>query len=117
MDKYSKRARRAHKTRARIRQLGIARLCVFRSNNHIYAQIIDEAGGRVLSQASTVEVEIRQKVKSTSNIEAAAEVGKKIAEKAKQLGIERVAFDRSGFQYHGRVRALADSARENGLGF
>lgn len=117
MDKYSKRARRAHKTRARIRQLGIARLCVFRSNNHIYAQIIDEAGGRVLSQASTVEVEIRQKVKSTSNIEAAAEVGKKIAEKAKQLGIERVAFDRSGFQYHGRVKALADSARENGLGF
>ena len=117
MDKYSKRVRRAHKTRARIRQLGIARLCVFRSNNHIYAQIIDEAGDRVLSQASTVEVEIRQKVKSTSNIEAAAEVGKKIAEKAKQLGIERVAFDRSGFQYHGRVKALADSARENGLGF
>ena len=117
MDKYSKRVRRAHKTRARIRQLGIARLCVFRSNNHIYAQIIDETGDRVLSQASTVEVEIRQKVKSTSNIEAAAEVGKKIAEKAKQLGIERVAFDRSGFQYHGRVKALADSARENGLAF
>ena len=102
MDKYTRRARRAHKARARIKQLGEIRLCVFRSNNHIYAQIIDASGSAVLSQASTL---------------AASLVGKRIAEKAKALGIERVAFDRSGFQYHGRVKALAEAARENGLSF
>ena len=116
MDKYTRRARRAHKARARIKQLGEIRLCVFRSNNHIYAQIIDASGGVVLSQASTVESEIRS-LGSCSNVQAASLVGKRIAEKAKALGIERVAFDRSGFQYHGRVKALAEAARENGLNF
>ncbi|OAM26028.1 MULTISPECIES: 50S ribosomal protein L18 [Eikenella] len=117
MDKYTRRVRRAYKTRARIRQLGMARLCVFRSNNHIYAQIIDASGSRVLSQASTLDKEIREKIQAGSNIQAALEVGKVIAEKAKALGIERVAFDRSGFQYHGRVKALANAAREHGLNF
>ena len=113
MDKYIRRARRAHKARARIKQLGEVRLCVFRSNNHIYAQIIDASGSTVLSQASTLEAEVRKSLGSCSNVQAASLV----AEKAKALGIERVAFDRSGFQYHGRVKALAEAARENGLNF
>ena len=118
MDKYIRRARRAHKARARIKQLGEIRLCVFRSNNHIYAQIIDASGSTVLSQASTLEAEVRKSLGSCSNnVQAASLVGKRIAEKAKALGIERVAFDRSGFQYHGRVKALAEAARENGLNF
>ena len=117
MDKYTRRARRAHKARARIKQLGEIMLCVFRSNNHIYAQIIDASGGVVLSQASTLESEVRKSLDSCSNVQAAYLVGKRIAEKAKALGIERVAFDRSGFQYHGRVKALAEAARENGLNF
>ncbi|AZR59030.1 50S ribosomal protein L18 [Eikenella corrodens] len=118
MDKYTRRARRAHKARARIKQLGEIRLCVFRSNNHIYAQIIDASGSAVLSQASTLESEVRKSLGcSCSNVQAASLVGKRIAEKAKALGIERVAFDRSGFQYHGRVKALAEAARENGLNF
>ncbi|MBH5330047.1 50S ribosomal protein L18 [Eikenella sp. S3360] len=117
MDKYTRRIRRAYKTRARIKQLEMTRLCVFRSNNHIYAQIINADGSEVLSHASTLDAEIRQKFQVGSNIQAASEVGKMIAEKAKLLGIERVAFDRSGFQYHGRVKALADAARAHGLDF
>lgn len=117
MDKRTARLRRARKTRARIADLNALRLCVFRTNSHIYAQIIDAEGSRVLASASTVEAELRNILKSGSNVEAAVVVGKRIAEKAKALGIKEVAFDRSGFQYHGRVKALAESARENGLNF
>lgn len=95
----------------------MVRLCVFRTNSHIYAQVISAEGGEVLAQASTLEAEVRDGLKSGGNIEAAALVGKRIAEKAKAAGVEKVAFDRSGFQYHGRVKALAEAARENGLSF
>ena len=117
MDKHTTRLRRARKTRARIADLKMVRLCVFRSNNHIYAQVISAEGDKVLAQASTLEAEVRSSLKSGSNVEAAAVVGKRIAEKAKAVGVEKVAFDRSGFQYHGRVKALAEAARENGLSF
>ena len=117
MNKHANRLRRARKTRARIADLKMVRLCVFRSNNHIYAQVIDAEGDKVLAQASTVEAEVRNGLKSGSTVEAAAVVGKRIAEKAKAAGIEKVAFDRSGFQYHGRVKTLAEAARENGLSF
>lgn len=115
--KKSSRLRRARKTRAKIRELGRARLCVSRSARHMYAQIIDDASGRVVASASTVEAEVRSALKSGGNVGAAAEVGKRIATKAKDAGISKVAFDRSGFRYHGRVKALADAARENGLEF
>jgi large subunit ribosomal protein L18 len=98
-------------------ELKAVRLTVHRSNSHIYAQIIDASGGRVLTSASTLESELRGQLKHGGNIAAAAAVGKRIAEKAKGLGIERVAFDRAGFRYHGRVKALADAAREGGLKF
>ena len=117
MDKHATRLRRARKTRARIADLKVVRLCVFRTNSHIYAQVISAEGGEVLAQASTLEAEVRDGLKSGGNIEAAALVGKRIAEKAKAAGVEKVAFDRSGFQYHGRVKALAEAARENGLSF
>lgn len=117
MNKKVARLRRARKTRARIADLKMVRLCVFRSNSHIYAQVISAEGDKVLASASTVEAEVRGSLKSGSNVEAAALVGKRIAEKAKAAGIEKVAFDRSGFQYHGRVKALAEAARENGLSF
>lgn len=117
MNKKIARLRRARKTRARIADLKMVRLSVYRSNSHIYAQIINAEGNKVLASASTIEAELRSSLKSGSNIEAAAAVGKRIAEKAKAVGIEKVAFDRSGFQYHGRVKALADAARENGLSF
>jgi large subunit ribosomal protein L18 len=93
------------------------RLCVHRTPRHIYAQIIDKTGGKVLASASTVEADVRGQVKHGGNVEAAKLIGKRIAEKAKSAGITRVAFDRSGFKYHGRVKALADAARENGLDF
>ena len=93
------------------------RLCVHRTPQHIYAQIIDPTGGRVLASASTLETELRSSIKNGGNITAASAVGKRIAEKAKQAGITKVAFDRSGFKYHGRVKALADAARESGLEF
>ena len=109
--------RRARKTRARIADLKMVRLCVFRTNSHIYAQIISAEGNKVLASASTVEAEVRGSLKSGGNTEAAAAVGKRIAERAKTIGVEKVAFDRSGFQYHGRVKALAEAARENGLSF
>lgn len=117
MNKHATRLRRARKTRARIADLKMVRLCVFRTNSHIYAQVISAEGGEVLAQASTLEAEVRDGLKSGGNIEAAALVGKRIAEKAKAAGVEKVAFDRSGFQYHGRVKALAEAARKNGLSF
>lgn len=117
MDKHATRLRRARKTRACIADLKVVRLCVFRTNSHIYAQVISAEGDKVLASASTLEAEVRSSLKTGSNVEAAILVGKRIAEKAKAAGIEKVAFDRSGFQYHGRVKALAEAARENGLSF
>ena len=111
------RLRRAKKTRFRIRRAATNRLCVFRSHQHVYAQIIESSGGRVLVSASTTEREIREQIGYGGNVGAAAEVGKRLAEKAKDAGIRRVAFDRSGYKYHGRVKALADAAREGGLEF
>jgi large subunit ribosomal protein L18 len=115
--KKEARLRRSRRTRAKIAELKAIRLCVHRTNLHIYAQIIGPCGGKVLASASTVEAEVRSQVKNGGNAAAAALVGKRIAEKAKAAGIEAVAFDRSGFQYHGRVKALAEAARENGLKF
>lgn len=117
MDKNQGRIRRARKTRAKIAELKMVRLSVHRTNSHIYAQIIDETGGKVLASASTLEVEVRGQVKNGASVEAATVIGKRIAEKAKAAGIAAVAFDRSGFKYHGRVQALADAAREGGLVF
>lgn len=117
MSNVNSRQRRARKTRAKIAELKAIRLSVHRSNSHIYAQIIAETGDKVLASASTLEVEVRNNVKNGGNIAAAAVVGKRIAEKAKAAGITTVAFDRSGYKYHGRIKALADAARENGLSF
>ena len=117
MDKKETRLRRARRTRAKIRELGVARLCVHRTPQHIYAQIIAPAGDRTLVTASTLDKKLRKSLKGTGNVAAAQAVGKAVAELAKKAGIERVAFDRSGFKYHGRVKALADAAREHGLQF
>ncbi len=117
MKKTEARMKRARKARARISRLGAHRLSVHRTPRHMYAQIIAPEGDRVLAAASTVQSELKQSLKSTGNVDAAMAVGKAIAEKAKAAGIEQVAFDRSGFRYHGRVKALADAARENGLKF
>ncbi len=117
IDKKVTRMRRAAKTRATIARLKAVRLTVHRTNTHIYAQIIDATGSKVLAAASTAEKEVRGQVKSGSNKEAAVAVGKRIAERAKAAGITAVAFDRAGFAYHGRVKALADAARESGLQF
>jgi large subunit ribosomal protein L18 len=117
MDKKQTRLRRARKTRARIAGLKMARLCVYRTNSHIYAQVIDETGSRVLASASSLEADVRANLANGGNIAAAVVVGKAIAEKAKAAGVSQVAFDRSGFKYHGRIKALADAARENGLVF
>lgn len=111
------RLHRARRTRAKIAELKVVRLAVHRSNCHIYAQLIDGTGGKVLTSASTLEPEIRKQLPNGGTIDAAALIGKRVAEKARSLGIESVAFDRSGFKYHGRVKALADAARENGLKF
>ncbi|PPD12102.1 MAG: 50S ribosomal protein L18 [Methylotenera sp.] len=116
MNNVDNRLRRARKTRAKIAELKVTRLSVHRTNTHIYAQIIAETGDKVLASASTVEADVR-KVKNGGNVEAAAAIGKLIAEKAKKAGITTVAFDRSGYKYHGRIKALADAARENGLSF
>ncbi len=113
-DKKVARLRRAKRTRLKIRELGADRLSVHRTGQHIYAQVISGAGNKVVASASTVE---KGFTGPTSNREAAASVGKLIAERAKEKGVTVVAFDRSGFKYHGRVQALADSARENGLEF
>jgi large subunit ribosomal protein L18 len=116
-DKNEARLRRARQTRYKIAELQAVRLAVHRSNGHIYAQVIAPSGDKVLTSASTLEPELRKSVKNGGNIAAAALVGKRIAEKAKQLGIEAVAFDRGGYRYHGRVKALAEAAREHGLKF
>ena len=116
-EKKVSRMRRAAKTRATIARLKAVRMTIHRTNTHIYAQIIDATGSKVLAAASTAEKEVRGAVKSGSNKEAAAVVGKRIAERAKAAGVTNVAFDRSGFAYHGRVKALAEAAREAGLTF
>lgn len=117
MDKKSTRLRRARRTRARIAELKAVRLSVHRTNLHIYAQVFSSCGTRVLAAASTAEAEVRGKVPNGGTIKAAELVGKLIAERAKAQGIESVSFDRAGFHYHGRVKALADAAREGGLKF
>jgi large subunit ribosomal protein L18 len=117
MDKKSTRLRRARRTRARIRELAVPRLTVHRTPRHIYAQVIAPDGGTVIAAASTVQDDVRKALEGTGNVAAAALVGRTIAERAKAAGVTRVAFDRSGFLYHGRVKALADAARETGLEF
>ena len=117
ISKKVNRVRRAKKTRAKISELGAHRLTVHRTPRHIYAQVISPDGSKVIAAASTVQKDIAGDAKYTGNIEAASLVGKAIAEKSKSAGISSVAFDRSGFRYHGRVKALADAARESGLEF
>ena len=117
MDKNIARLRRAKTTRSHIRNLGVARLSVLRSGQHIYAQLFTADGSKVLASASTVEATVRDGLKGTKNLEAAAKVGRAIAEKALAAGVDKVAFDRSGYRYHGRIKALADAAREGGLQF
>jgi large subunit ribosomal protein L18 len=115
--KKERRQRRALKTRARIRELGVARLTVHRTPQHIYAQVTDSTGAKVIAAASTLQEAVRQGLKGTGNVEAAKAVGRAIAERTKSAGVSKVAFDRAGFQFHGRVKALADAAREAGLEF
>jgi large subunit ribosomal protein L18 len=115
--KATKLDRRARRIRRRIRELAATRLCVHRTAQHIYAQVIDASGARVLASASTLEKDMRQSLKHGGNVEAAKAVGKRIAERAVAAGVKQVAFDRSGYKYHGRVKALADAARESGLEF
>lgn len=117
MKKKETRQRRAQKTRARIRLQGVNRLCVHRTPRHIYAQIIAPDGGHVVASASTLDAEVKQHIKYAGNVAAASVVGKAIADRAKKAGVNKVAFDRSGFKFHGRVKALADAARENGMEF
>ncbi|MBP9217343.1 MAG: 50S ribosomal protein L18 [Sterolibacterium sp.] len=117
MDKKLTRLRRARRTRAKIAELKAVRLTVHRTNLHIYAQIFSGCGTQVLAAASTIEAEVRGKIPNGGNVKAAEMVGKLIAERAKAKGIESVSFDRSGFHYHGRIKALADAAREGGLKF
>jgi large subunit ribosomal protein L18 len=117
MDKKQTRLRRARKTRAKIAELKMVRLAVHRSNGHIYAQVYSGCGTQVLAAASTLEADVRKQVPNGGNVAAAKVVGKLIAERAKAKGVEAVAFDRSGFNYHGRVKALAEAAREGGLKF
>ncbi|MGH8149377.1 MAG: 50S ribosomal protein L18 [Steroidobacteraceae bacterium] len=115
--KKSRRLRRAAETRARIAELGVARLTVHRTPQHIYAQLMDATGAKVLAAASTLQEAVRAGLKGTGNVDAAQVVGRVIAERAKAAGVTRVAFDRSGFRFHGRVKALADAARAAGLEF
>jgi len=115
MDKFKRRRRRAQKIRRHIASLQTQRLCVHRTPRHIYAQIIDASGAKVLASASTLEAETRKALKNGGNMAAADVIGKRIAERAKQAGITKVVFDRSGFKYHGRVKALAEAARKGGL--
>ena len=117
MEKKTARIRRAKKTRSHIRRLGKARLTVHRSGQHIYAQVIDADGANVLAAASTLQKDVREGLSGTNNREAAKAVGKAVAEKAVAAGVKDVAFDRSGFKYHGRVKDLAEAAREGGLKF
>jgi len=117
MDKKQTRLRRARRTRAHIRDIGATRLCIHKTPRHIYAQIISPEGSAVLASASTLDKDVRKDVEKTGGAAAATVVGKVVAERAKAAGISRVAFDRSGFKYHGRVKALAEAARESGLEF
>jgi len=117
MDKKQSRMKRALKLRSRIKKLGATRLSIHKTTQHIYAQVISEDGTRTLVSAATTQADIKAGLKNTGNIQAAAEVGKRIAQQAVAAGITEVAFDRSGFKYHGRVKALADAAREAGLKF
>ncbi|HSX85441.1 MAG TPA: 50S ribosomal protein L18 [Cellvibrio sp.] len=114
-DKKVSRLRRALRSRAKMRELGAVRLCIHRTPRHMYAQIIGAEGNKVIASASTLDKDLRSG--STGNVDAAKAVGKLIADRAKAAGVETVAFDRSGFRYHGRVKALADAAREAGLQF
>lgn len=111
------RLRRAKSTRAHIRELGVPRLSVLRTGQHIYAQLFTADGAKVIASANTLQADVNDGLKNGKNSDAAARVGKVIAERAKAAGIEKVAFDRSGYRYHGRIKALADAAREGGLQF
>jgi large subunit ribosomal protein L18 len=117
IDKRQSRLRRARQTRARIAEQRGVRLTVHRSNLHIYAQVIDASGANVIASASTLDKEVRGQMPNGGNVKAAALVGQRIAQKAREKGVEKVAFDRSGYKYHGRVKALAEAAREAGLKF
>ena len=117
MDKKTSRIRRSRKARAKIRELGANRLCIYRTSRHTYAQVIAGESGKVVATASTLSKDLATDIKYSGNKDAAVVIGKAIAERAKAAGIEEVAFDRSGFKYHGRVKALADAAREAGLKF
>lgn len=117
MNKKDSRLRRARRTRVKIRSLGMPRLTVHRTPRHMYAQVIDEATGRVVASASTLQTSVREGLEGTGNAAAAGAVGRAVAAQAIAAGIEQVAFDRSGFRYHGRIKALADAAREAGLKF
>ena len=117
MDKNIARLRRAKTTRSHIRDLGVARLSVLRSGQHIYAQVFTADGSKVLASASTLQSDARDGLKNCKNKDAAARVGQLIAERAVAAGVEKVAFDRSGYRYHGRIKALAEAAREGGLKF
>lgn len=117
MSKKTDRLRRAGKARARIRRQGINRLCVHKTPRHIYAQVVAPNGSEVLVSASSIDKAIKSRVKYGGNVETAAIVGKALAERAEKAGISKVAFDRSGFKYHGRIKALADAARAQGMEF
>jgi large subunit ribosomal protein L18 len=117
IDKNPARLRRARQTRLKIREIGAVRLTVHRTNGHIYAQITTSSGDKVLASASSLETDLRAKLKNGGSKGAAEAVGQRIAEKAKAAGIEKVAFDRAGYRYHGRVKALAEAARSGGLKF
>lgn len=117
MSKKTDRLRRARKARARIKQQGANRLTVHKTSRHVYAQIIAPNGSEVLASASSLDKDVKSQIKYSGNVEAAQAVGKTLAERAKKAGIENVAFDRSGFKYHGRIKALADAAREQGMQF
>ena len=117
MSKKTARNRRGKRSRMKMRELGVDRLSIYRSSRHIYAQIISGEDNHVIASASTVEKNMRDSLSYTGNADAAAAIGKLVAERAKEKGVESVAFDRSGFKYHGRVKALAEAAREAGLQF
>jgi large subunit ribosomal protein L18 len=117
VNKNTARLRRAKSTRAHIKKLAVPRLSVHRSGQHLYAQVIDASGGKVIAAASTLQKSVRADLKGTKNLVAAAAVGKAVAERALAAGVDSVAFDRSGLKYHGRVKAIADAAREAGLKF
>ena len=117
MNKKTARLRRAKSTRSHIRDLGVPRLSVLRTGQHLYAQLFSSDGSKVLASASTVQADVKDGLKNGKNTDAAAKVGRVIAEKAKAAGVDKIAFDRSGYRFHGRIKALADAAREGGLQF